>query len=231
MKKLCILALSFFILTPLQANTPEEKGATSVVLLENEVLHIVDGNPLAINGTTIGMMLHLRSELGKRRQGAKGTDGKLTGMYTYEGVKHTLKSLIELEDQLLNNPTAENQKKLQDLHVYFNGAIKDEFLKLVAPFLDDARGAKDQMVRLITEWAQKTKRMNSHLLAWSQTKEGNESTAIKENIPTIRRFDEFCSDLVNFLESLMRSCPKACQQFKDILEQKQKEKQNQSQQK
>ena len=44
-------------------NASEEKAPSQVIVLENEVLHIVDGNALGINGTTIGMMLHLRSEV------------------------------------------------------------------------------------------------------------------------------------------------------------------------
>lgn len=206
-------------------NASEEKAPSQVIVLENEVLHIVDGNALAINGTTIGMMLHLRSEVSKRRFGAKGADGKLVGMYTFAGQKHTMQSLIELESEYTANPTAENQKKAAELHDFFQNTIKDEFIALMSPFLDDARGAKPQMVKLITEWATKANRLSSQLLAWSHTKEGSETVAVKENIKTIKAFEIFCVDLVNFLESLMRSCPRACQQFKDILEQKQKEKQ------
>lgn len=191
-----------------------------IILLENEVLHIVDGNPLAINGTTIGMMLHLRSEIGKRRHGVKH-EGKLTGIYTFQDKKYTMAELVTLETEWYANPTKENKEKISQLYQYMQNHIKEEFLKLTAPFLADARGAKGQMVVLITEWAQKAHRINSHLLNWAHTKESEEASALKSQIPTLKDFEQFCVDLVNFLESLMRSCPKACNQFKEILEQKQ----------
>ena len=82
------------------------------------------------------------------------------------------------------------------------------------------------MLVLIGEWSQKAHRTDSHLLEWANVKEGNESNAICTKLTTYYLFDQFVEDLIYFLETLFRSCPKACAQFKEMME-KQKDRQAQ----
>lgn len=189
--------------------------------LEAEILEIVDDFPLGVNPDTVGMIMKLRRDLNKRRFGTKSANG-VSGIYTFEGKSHTLASLIELENQLSRSNSATDQKRAEELRKYFQ-TIKEEFIDLVKPFLADARGAKGQMIILITEWSVKANRQDSQLLNWSTTKEGEETTAVYSKIHSIKAFDQFCADLLYFLETLLRSCPKACAHFKQIMEQKQQQ--------
>lgn len=188
------------------------------LVLEAEILEIVDDFPLGVNPDTVGMIMKLRLDINKRRFGAKSPNG-LTGMYTFEGKKCTLQMLIELEEQLLRSNSATDQKRLAALKELLQ-SVKEEFIELVKPFLADARGAKAQMVVLITEWSGKAHRQDSHLLHWSHTKEGDETSAVYSKLISFKTFDQFCSDLIYFMETLLRSCPKACAHFKQIMEQK-----------
>ena len=54
--------------------------------------------------------------------------------------------------------------------------------------------------------------------AWGASKEGHESDVVRNQAKTIQEFDQFCADLVYFLESLMRSCKVATQQYKEHLQ-------------
>ncbi len=189
------------------------------LVLEAEILELVDDFPLGVNPDTVGMIMKLRLDINKRRFGAKSANG-LTGFYTFEGKKWTLQSLIELEEKLMRSNSSDDQKRLGAVKQLLQ-SVKEEFIELVKPFLADARGAKAQMVILITEWSVKAHRQDSHLLHWSHTKEGDETSAVYSKLTTFKTFDQFCCDLIYFMETLLRSCPKACAHFKQIMEQKQ----------
>lgn len=218
MKKLLILLIAAIMATASSANE------FPPLTLEAEILEIVDDFPLGVNPDTVGMIMKLRRDLNKRRFGTKTTSG-MDGFYVFEGKKWSLQMLIELEMQLTRSNSTADQRRLATLKEFFK-TIKDEFIELVRPFLADARGAKGQMVILITEWTVKASRQDSQLLNWAHTKEGEETEAIYSKILTIKAFDQFCADLLYFLETLLRSCPKACAHFKQIMEQKSSAQQN-----
>lgn len=200
------------------------KADMQPLILEAEILEIVDGFPLGIDANKVGSIMRLRLDINKRRFGK--TSAGIVGFYHFEDKKYTLQELIDLEDQLLRSNSATDQKRLQSLYASLE-EMKVEFMELVNPMLLDARGAKSQMVILIGEWSQKARRANSLLLDWANTKEGDETSSnnsVYKKILTIRAFDQFCNDLVYFLETLLRSCPKACAQFKIMMEQKQQQK-------
>lgn len=187
-----------------------------------EILEIVDGFALGVNGTTVGMIMRLRLDLNKRRVGKTSASQTVVGFYDFEGKKYTLSELVAIEKKLMQSNSASDQKRLQTLRQCLSKIITD-FVELTKPFLADARGAKGQMIVLITEWASRAHRGDSHLLEWANVEEGKESYAMYQKLTTIALFEQFVDDLLYFLETLLRSCPKACSQFKEMMEQKQKE--------
>lgn len=189
--------------------------------LQAEILGVIDGFALGVNGNTVGMIMRLRLDLNKRRYG-KTSSNAIQPLFDFEGKKYTLRNLVELEETLMRSNSSADQQRLMALRKVLN-LIIDDFIELTKPFLADARGAKGQMIVLITEWAQKAQRLDSHLLEWANVKEGEESNAIYIKINTVKLFDQFVDDLLYFLETLLRSCPKACAQFKEMMEQKQKD--------
>jgi hypothetical protein len=190
--------------------------------LNAEILEIIDGFALGVNGTTVGMIMRLRLDLNKRRVGKTSASATAVGYFDFEGKKHTIAELVALEKKLVQSNSSSDQDRLKKLRSTLTKII-DDFVELTKPFLADARGAKGQMIVLITEWAQKAHRGDSHLLEWANVEEGKESSAIYQKINTITLFEQFVDDLLYFLETLLRSCPKACAQFKEMMEQKQKE--------
>jgi hypothetical protein len=77
------------------------------------------------------------------------------------------------------------------------------------------------MIILIGESCEKHNRSNSLLLDWARIEGDDETESFNKQVTNFTIFHEFCTDLVNFLEDLIRSCPKAQQQFKKLmLEQK-----------
>lgn len=195
------------------------------ITLQAEILEIIDGFSLGVNGITVGMIMRLRLDLNKRRFGRTNASAPVVGNFEFEGKKYTIAELTALEQKLMQSNSAADQKRLKNLRAILT-AIIDDFVELTKPFLADARGAKGQMVMLIGEWAHKAHRSNSHLLEWANVEEGKESTAIYQKINTIALFEQFVDDLLYFLETLLRSCPKACAQFKEMMEQKQKDQAN-----
>lgn len=189
--------------------------------LQAEILGVIDGFALGVNGNTVGMIMRLRLDLNKRRFG-KTSSNAIQPLFDFESKKYTLRQLVELEDTLMRSNSSSDQQRLSALRKVLRYII-DDFIELTKPFLADARGAKGQMLVLIGEWAQKADRIDSHLLEWANVKEGEESGAIYQKLNTIKLFDQFVDDLLYFLETLLRSCPKACAQFKEMMEQKQKE--------
>ncbi|GMU19052.1 MAG: hypothetical protein AMXMBFR12_02440 [Candidatus Babeliales bacterium] len=192
------------------------------ITLQAEILEIIDGFALGVNGTTVGMIMRLRLDLNKRRVGKTSNSSPTLGFFEFEDKKYTISELVVLEKKLMESNSSEDQQRLKALHMTLTKII-DDFVELTKPFLADAHGAKGQMVVLISEWAQKAHRIDSHLLEWANVEEGKESTAIYQKIKTIALFEQFVDDLLYFLETLLRSCPKACAQFKEMMEQKQKE--------
>lgn len=209
---------SFVLLTLLASTINAEH---TPLTLTAEILGVIDGFALGVNGNTVGMIMRLRLDLNKRRFG-KTSSSTIAPMFEFEGKKYTLAQLVDLEDTLLRSNSSTDQKRLAGLRPVLTTIIND-FVELTKPFLADARGAKGQMIVLIGEWAHKAHRLDSHLLEWANVKEGEESGAIYQKINTLKLFDQFVDDLLYFLETLLRSCPKACAQFKEMMEQKQKE--------
>lgn len=179
-------------------------------LVVGYTIDMIDGT--MFNGEKFHNTMKLRTNLNERRFGTKTNQG-LVGIYTYNGKKHSLESLIALEKNSETNP-----QQMQEFFSYLQQSIVPDFLKLTEPFLVDATGAKPAMMALIKEWAEKSGRTNSLLLAWGASREGHESDVVRNQAKTIQDFDQFCADLVYFLETLMRSCKVATQQYKEYLQ-------------
>lgn len=210
MKQLLLTAFmcTMFCSMPMQA----ESETLTILTLENEVLALIDGH--FITGTTVGMMMQLRIDVNKRRLGVKTSTG-LIGKYSYKNKSSSIQQLKDIEQAAAAGDIASLRALLKE--------IKDELVAVLRPFLDEAKGAKGQMVALIAEWAQKAHRPDSQLLEWAKSKDENETQSSYNKITSFKLLDRFCGDLVHFLETLLRSCPNACQQFKTMMEQKQKE--------
>lgn len=93
---------------------------------------------------------------------------------------------------------------------------KKAFADITLPFMEQARGSKDFMVPLIEEWADKAGHKDSMLLRWSEEDPGSEMKMFDHDITTCARLDNMCCNLLDFLTSMIASCPKAVEQYETL---------------
>lgn len=218
----------------------EQGQSISGIVLTSNIISLIDGVPWAVNANTIKLMLHVRREIRKIQFGDLKPDGDFEGHYLFNGQKLSLRQLALIEssyetdyykkdDELHRSKTRCPQdftslelqyaQAKQELRTCLEQA-KNEFELKMAPFEKNIRGTKSQIVVLIEESCRKRKSPDSILLQWADIEEGKEIEVVRKQIVTFKAFDQFCTDLVNFLEDIMHSCPKAWTQFKKLMETK-----------
>ena len=206
MKKVIItsILISLTLLTVAPLHSKE-------IILQSQLLENVDGLRIGINGTVIGVLVKVARQIKKMQFGAKQKDGTRVGLYTYKGKKLTIKQLVEIE---------KTEKMHSTLKKCYN-VVKDDFLRKVQPFFAEARETKSIMVKLIENSCSQRNRMNSVLLTWVEVDGEGEEEVFHQQLTSFKDFHIFCSDIVNFLNDLVNSCPKARKQFEKIMAAKQ----------
>ncbi len=128
--------------------------------------------------------------------------------------------LVTIEKLITNksNWTAEENNKLENAYKDCLQKAKSYFHEIVEPFIIHARGAKSQMLALIEESCVKRHRTKSLLRGWGAAEEGTEVKHFDLDVQSFEIYKLFCNDLTNFLEDLMRSCPRGLAQFKKIVQ-------------
>ena len=205
-----ILTLSLIVLstgTNIQAFIPKK---AHTVLLESPIIRFIDGHAYGIDGEGIKDLMRIIREIANVHLGRLRKNRKRVGQFTWQGEKHSLKTLAAAEREYIAQGTYAQHKAgltklLED--------IKKTFEEIVAPFMENARGAKGQMLVLIEESCTKRDLKGTFLLDWGAAKEGEDLELFRSNIDTLDKLDRFCTDLTNFLEDLMHSCRKGMGQF------------------
>lgn len=232
MKKLLILTISLLIFS----NHVHAKDEG--IILDSDMIHFIDGKSFGVNAKTIKLMLQVRREMKRLLLGEQTKSGNLEGHYLFNESLHSIRSLATIEskyeahfyqqEESLTHDIGNHQRELANAGQQYNELkhqlralllkVKQEFEAKLAPFAKSARGAKGQMLVLIAESCGKRHRPDSLLLKWADTAEGDEMKFFQDQIVSFRTLDQFCSDLVNFLEDLMHSCPKAMAEFKKLMD-------------
>jgi len=208
-----LLTLSILLLTAIPNALGFITKKANTVLLESPILKFIDGHSFGIDGQEgIPSLMRIIREITNVHYGKQLKNHKRVGQFTWKGERHSLSTLADLEREYIKQGVyGEHQvgltHLLEDIKLTFEG--------IVAPFMDNARGAKGQMLILIEESC--TKRglteNTTFLLRWGAAKEGEDLELFRKEIDTLDKLDKFCVDLVNFLEDLMHSCRKAMGQF------------------
>ncbi len=203
--------MTLFLMVPHLHICAANKGEG--IVLESPVIRLIDGMGIGINGKRIGSMLQVRREVRKIQQGIASKEGGFVGLYELSDKKCSVKELAEIEKMMQDTHDAEGLRVLRPVLK----KAKEDFIQWVMKFLGESQGAKMQMFLLIEESCHKRKRYDSLLLRWASAPEGEEEHQFEKDIANFKIFDIFCTDLINFLEDLMNSCPKAKAQFQEIL--------------
>jgi hypothetical protein len=237
MKNKLYLILSALLILCLNGVSPAKDKN---IVLTSEIINIIDGFPIpwGIDANVIKLMLHVRREIKKIQFGDVAKDGKQQGHYTFKKTLNSVRTLAVLESkyeaeyyqklQEYNKNPEKFHKEIDALNAEYNeikkqlkeslDAAKKEFDAKIAPFCANAKGGKEQMLILIEESCKKRNRTDCFILKWGEAEEGNETKLMHEQITTFKAFDQFCTDLVFFLEDLMGSCKKAWGQFKKLMD-------------
>lgn len=141
-------------------------------------------------------------------------NGQRKGKYNFNGKFYSVKDLSCLEQEIQNSTDKKDLDTKAALQEVLTHA-KADFIVQSSEFIENGRGAKQIMIILIQEDCQKRNRLDSFLLEWAKTKEGQESTMFERHINNFTDYYHFLADLINFLLDLVHSCPKAEAQFKD----------------
>jgi hypothetical protein len=154
--------------------------------------------------------LLLRLELGKMRRTLEHEHRLSVEHVRIKIIMQHVKDKATLDKEIYRLDE-ERKSKLAPYQETFREA-KEEFKRINAPYLESVQGTKAIMEMLIEESCQARGRTDSFLLEWSIVPEGQEMESFEKNITTFRSFDVFCTDLTNFLQDVIVSCPKACAQ-------------------
>lgn len=203
-KILWLLPLSIFFYT--------QCSSEKTIVLESSVIKMADGT--FINADKIEFIRKFRRKLLDFILGELLTNGQRKGKYCFNGKLCSIEVLARIEQEIQDSEKEEDIKlkfALQELLTH----AKADFIVQSNEFIESGRGSKGIMVILIQEDCQKRNRLDSQLLEWAKTKEGQESTMFEKQITSFGLYYHFLKDLVNFLLDLIHSCPKAEAQFKD----------------
>lgn len=115
-------------------------------------------------------------------------------------------------DREINSLNATYQKKMKEILPCLNAAHQD-FITANAPFATKMEGTKQMLLKLVEEFCLKFRKPYSYLLEWADVDDGQEFIIFEKSMNSCRKFDEFCTDLTEFLEALYYSCDKARAEF------------------
>ncbi len=205
----------------------KEIPASSIITLESPVLELIDGVRFCIDGNAIKNIKTIIRRIGLIQYGFRNPKTGVTiGRYQLNGQSYTLHELVPIEKEYENRYAyliQEDKKKydaaLQPIRTLLEKA-KDDFGRIVEPFIDSVKGSKDLVIQLIEQFCQKRGHANSLLLGWGKS-ENNEREFFDKRVTSIEAMDIFCTDLREFLESLKASCPKGRQKYKELKRQQQ----------
>lgn len=186
---------------------PTKGPITGNVILKSPVISTFDGKEsFGLGGDKIHAQLIMRTQILHMLYGI-AKDGRREGFYTFNDNLYTVEQLHKLT---FSNPTEE--KTLLE-------HVKADFEKRVEPFIEMGRSFKPQMLLFIGESLRLHKRNHPSniLLRWAETDGTNDMEAFHTYINSFKDLSEFLYDLLNFLDDMISSCPKARQQFIDNL--------------
>jgi len=184
----------------------------NVIILDSAILKMADGN--VFNGDKVEFMRGTRRIILAFLLGDLLPNGQRKGKYKLAGTYHSIQSLARIEQEIKNSTDKKDIATQLALDELLTQA-KADFIVQSNEFIKSGRGSKNILIVLIQEDCQKRNRLDSLLLDWAKTQDGQESTMFETHVTSFAIYYHFCTDLANFLLDLIHSCPKAEAQFKD----------------
>lgn len=186
------LILSLFVAQSYAADSYQDS------ILTSKLLKAIDGKSFGISPEIINAILVIRMQIVHMLYGML-VDGHREGIYVFDGKKYTITILYQME----------RDKQLPDKS--WVKQVKHEFSIQIKPFLELGRGFKTQMLLFIEESLRLHQRKLKHsvLHKWAETDDNNDMAAFNQHVHSFHDLSEFLYELLNFLDDLISSCPKA----------------------
>ena len=183
--------------------------------LKDPVIKLIDGMRIGVDGEKIGFMLKIRLRIKTMQYGTKIAPNVFKGEYIFQNKPYSINELVHVESKFKTAHDAD-PKKITELSAVLADA-KQDFVKEIMSFMETARGMKKHITKLIDESCKRRDRKDSELRRWGAAKEGHEEKQFNDDIKDFKTFDAFCTDLSNFLEDLIHSCPKGRKQLQQMI--------------
>jgi hypothetical protein len=205
------ILLFFFSYVSALSDTSNEENIYPIT-----VPSIVDGTPFGVNGHELKKMLYILKKIEDLLKGNIDPATKeRAGKYLFQGKFLSIKQLVNVE----KNINSFDKNSRDEFYRVFEQA-REDFIKINEPYLDQVQAGKLITLKFMEEWATKHDREDTYLLAWAKEKPTHEFESFRQKIITFELLDTFCNDLISFISDLIRSCPRAWQQFIELQQKK-----------
>jgi len=201
-----LLSLPLFY-APLEAS--KEHSTKHIALGEHnenlkKTLESLDG--IIINGDIFAIIFNVRNKIHAILFGDRDKQtNRRIGHYVFKDKNYSILELAAIESNYVGDA---------ELNLLLAQA-KNDFESMVGQFIEQAKGTKDMLEKLIKESCYRRNRNNSILLTWAGCRNGHETVIFHTEVQSFKTFAEFCQDLENYLMDLMYSCPIAREQYKE----------------
>lgn len=200
------------------------KKAFSPIQLNPDIIGLIDGKSFAMSGEVIGASIKICRDVQAIQSGKLLPSGEHEGKYIYKNQKHCIKTLVPIEIELKaklatlinNNEIKQVENDLAELHTLLK-KMHGDFQRLVDPLMGNAKNAKGPLTVIIEEECYARGRKDSLLLDWVKL-DSDEWDSFGDKVTSFVVFDQFCTDLVNFVSDLVYNCKKGRAQFEKLLE-------------
>ncbi|MBI2774426.1 hypothetical protein HYX58_00240 [Candidatus Dependentiae bacterium] len=210
-RKLALSLLVIILNNPLIGNSKP---------LQHRALAMVDGlpHPIGVDWKTVDEMVHTIKEILKGQFGGRQPNSKKRiGIFNFRNSLYSIQELAALECTAHETNDKELQNDLESHLVIF----RTGFIEVMRPMLTRLQGLPQRTAHeLMKEWAELHNRHDSIIFEWCKHRSGNEEELFHNHIASFKSFDQFCSDVVSFLDDLIKSCPIGYQQYLDAIHQK-----------
>lgn len=205
MKKIALFTLC--VILPIINKGAGEEEKLSPIVINSNVLRFIDGTPFV----KISHLVHFALQVRVFRRGPKSNAQEAMNIkkINHKNTLYTLQELLAYQEQ---HP-----------HDNYSAALREAieiFEEITIPYLENARGSEEYMIKLIHDWSKQRNKPNTYLLTWSQANR-NEHEVFVRHMTSLKRLDEFCNDLEIFLTDFMNTCKKSWKQYKHMREEQQ----------
>jgi hypothetical protein len=183
--------------------------------LESPMLALVDG--IFLGPDTIEYINSFKREILAIMLGDRQGTVRI-GRYEFNGKRVSAQELGQIEEEELyrakSTGSTPDEALMTSIQVVLK-KMKTDCIRASDKLNAIARGSKPIFGAIIEESCHIRNRMESILLLWAKTPEELEEQIFAEKVLEVSDFTTFCTDLLNCLGDLLKSCPKALHQFED----------------